>query len=43
MAKIRWAARVLMHDLFGEDDLKESKAILPGGPPGAEILGPIQG
>ena len=36
--KIRWAARVLMHDLFGEDDRKESEAIFPGG----SILQPIQ-
>ncbi len=36
--RIRWAARVLLHDLFGENDLKESETMLLGG----SILQPIQ-
>ena len=40
--KIRRAARVILHDLFGEDNPCEYDPLVPGSPPSASILGPIQ-
>ena len=40
--RIKRAARVILNDLFGEDTSGDSDPIVPGSPPGAAILGPIQ-